>query len=81
MKKLEEKVINKLRSDYTINSFHQVLEELILNSIDANASKIEISFDLSLLQISVNDNGFGIEEKNFKELGNRFSKKKYHLIF
>lgn len=73
MKKLDESTIQKIRSDYTINSFHQAMEELILNSIDAKATKIEINFDLSQLELQVVDNGFGIEEKNIKSIGNRFS--------
>ncbi|EGC34526.1 hypothetical protein DICPUDRAFT_153264 [Dictyostelium purpureum] len=69
IKKLEEDVSLKVRSSAVIVSLEQAIEEIVFNSIDAQATSIVISINLSNLTFEVKDNGFGINYGNFKTIG------------
>ncbi|RCK64265.1 DNA mismatch repair protein MLH3 [Candida viswanathii] len=58
--KLEESVVSQIRSHVILNSFEQVVRELLQNSLDAGANDILIKLDLSSLSIYIQDNGSGI---------------------
>ena len=62
----------------TTKSAVQSLAELVANSIDAQATKIELVFDRSSFMIIVKDDGFGIEIKEWLILigGNQKSKQR-----
>ncbi|XP_066958145.1 LOW QUALITY PROTEIN: uncharacterized protein [Macrobrachium rosenbergii] len=77
---LSEPVRSQLRSGVSITSVGQCVEELVLNSLDAEATCIAVRIDLSIFRIQVVDNGHGISHKNLKVLGNRHSTSKCHTL-
>ncbi|XP_037795830.1 DNA mismatch repair protein Mlh3-like [Penaeus monodon] len=77
---LSESVRSKLRSGITITSVAQCVEEMVLNSIDANATCIAIRIDPTIFRIQVVDNGDGVTEENLKLLGKRHATSKCHSL-
>ncbi|XP_063594582.1 uncharacterized protein LOC134771578 [Penaeus indicus] len=77
---LSESVRSKLRSGITITSVAQCVEEMVLNSIDANATCIAIRIDPAIFRIQVVDNGDGVTEENLKLLGKRHATSKCHSL-
>ncbi|XP_069997820.1 DNA mismatch repair protein Mlh3 [Penaeus vannamei] len=77
---LSESVRSKLRSGITITSIAQCVEEMVLNSIDANATCIAVRIDPAIFRIQVVDNGDGVTEENLKLLGKRHSTSKCHSL-
>lgn len=69
IKALPEDVINRIKSSSTITSLNGVICELAKNSLDAGATKINISVDYSQGNCSAEDNGEGIPPDEFKEAG------------
>ncbi|KAF2759598.1 hypothetical protein EJ05DRAFT_463018 [Pseudovirgaria hyperparasitica] len=69
IKRLPHDVINTIKSSTYITSLEDVVKELIKNSLDGNASRIEIAVDLSKGSCVVEDDGDGIEPKDFVEGG------------
>ncbi|KAH3902352.1 uncharacterized protein SCODWIG_00853 [Saccharomycodes ludwigii] len=66
---LDSKTIANIRSELVIPSFTDVLKELIENSIDANATEINCTIDLSTLKIFIQDNGDGIDRCGLSKIG------------
>ena len=62
-------VAAQIRSSTTISTLTCVVLGLLVNSLDANARKIDISVDFSRGAVSVEDNGFGIPPREFTEAG------------
>jgi DNA mismatch repair protein MLH3 len=52
---------NRLRSAYLLNSFPQLVSELLQNSLDAKATDIRIGIDCDDWSCWVRDNGSGID--------------------
>ncbi|WP_051396261.1 ATP-binding protein [Ignatzschineria larvae DSM 13226] len=63
---VDGKIINELSKQVSSHLF--ALGELMKNSYDAKATKINIVFDKKNKQLIVEDNGTGISEENFKSL-------------
>jgi DNA mismatch repair ATPase MutL len=57
--KLSAHVADSMRSLQTIVTASQAIEELVLNSLDAKATRIDISIDFARFHFSVSDNGHG----------------------
>lgn len=57
LQKQEDTLCYFIRAAAVIPSFHSAVEELLLNSLDANASKITITVNLRLFNVTVEDNG------------------------
>ncbi|NXI49088.1 MLH3 protein, partial [Chloroceryle aenea] len=72
IKRLVEDVRARLRSGVTISSLGQCVEELVLNSIDANATCIAIRVDLEAFKIQVVDNGSGMGREDLNAMGKRY---------
>ncbi|XP_025056597.1 DNA mismatch repair protein Mlh3 isoform X2 [Alligator sinensis] len=72
IKCLEEDVRARLRSGVAIKSLGQCVEELVLNSIDAEATCVAIRVDLDTFRIQVVDNGSGIGREDLNKVGNRY---------
>ena len=57
LQKLEEEVSTQILASSSIPSFHNVVEELVLNAVDASSTRIEIYVDMNHYSITVVDNG------------------------
>ncbi|KAJ4421288.1 DNA mismatch repair protein [Gnomoniopsis sp. IMI 355080] len=69
IKPLPGDVVAQIKSSVTISSLNSVVTGLIANSLDAEATKINISVDYSRGNCSIEDNGIGIPPSEFKEDG------------
>lgn len=72
IKCLSDEVQAKLRSGLAIISLGQCVEELILNSIDAEAKCVAIRVNMETFQVQVIDNGFGMAGDEIEKVGNRY---------
>ncbi|GLD62451.1 DNA mismatch repair protein Mlh3 [Lates japonicus] len=72
IKCLPKEVQGKLRSGVAIPSLQQCLEELILNSIDAEATCVGVRMDMEALKVQVIDNGAGVSAEDMERVGNRY---------
>jgi len=61
-----DKRIVKILSESTYNNFPQSLKELITNSYDADAARVDIIVDPGSETVTVLDNGKGMSEKEFE---------------
>lgn len=77
---LPKEVQGKLRSGVTIPSVQQCVEELILNSIDAEATCVGVRMDMEAFKVQVIDNGAGMDADNMARLGNRYHTSKCHSV-
>lgn len=62
----------KLSSCLSITSVTQCVEELVFNSIDANATNVFISINMSKLATKVSDDGHGIKLRDFDYITERY---------
>ncbi|KAM8914600.1 DNA mismatch repair protein Mlh3 isoform 3-T3 [Spinachia spinachia] len=69
---LPEDVQGKLRSGVAIPSLQQCIEELILNSVDAEATCVGVRMDMEAFKVQVVDNGAGINAEGMECVGNRY---------
>ncbi|XP_033972282.1 DNA mismatch repair protein Mlh3 isoform X2 [Trematomus bernacchii] len=72
IKCLPKEVQGKLRSGVALPSLQQCVEELILNSIDAEATCVGVRMDMEAFKVQVIDNGAGINSEDMDSLGNRY---------
>ncbi|XP_075048719.1 DNA mismatch repair protein Mlh3 [Mixophyes fleayi] len=77
---LAEDVRCRLRSGVAITSVGQCVEELLLNSADAQASCIAVRVDLEVFKVQVVDNGYGLCPEDMKRVGMRYFTSKCHSI-
>ncbi|RKF78790.1 putative dna mismatch repair protein [Golovinomyces cichoracearum] len=66
---LSPDVINQVKSYSSVTSLNEVIYELLKNSLDASATKAEITVDYSRGTCSIEDNGLGIPPCEFHEAG------------
>ena len=62
-------VATQIRSSTTITTLTCVVLGLVVNSLDANAHRVDISVDFGRGAVSVEDDGFGIPPREFSEAG------------
>lgn len=72
IKCLPKEVQGKLRSGVAIPSLQQCVEELILNSIDAEATCVGVRVDMEAFKVQVIDNGAGMNAGDMECVGNRY---------
>ncbi|XP_037688202.1 DNA mismatch repair protein Mlh3 isoform X2 [Choloepus didactylus] len=72
IKCLSDEVQAKLRSGLAISSLGQCVEELALNSIDAEAKCVAVRVNMETFQVQVIDNGFGMGSDDVDKVGNRY---------
>ncbi|XP_065822517.1 DNA mismatch repair protein Mlh3 isoform X2 [Labrus bergylta] len=80
IKCLPAEIQGKLRSGVAVPSLQQCVEELILNSIDAEAACVGVRLDMEALKVQVIDNGSGINAEDMQNLGNRYYTSKCSAI-
>ncbi|KAL4692442.1 hypothetical protein H8959_016252 [Pygathrix nigripes] len=80
IKCLSVEVQAKLRSGLAISSFGQCVEELALNSIDAEAKCVAVRVNMETFQVQVIDNGFGMGSDDVEKVGNRYFTSKCHSV-
>ena len=66
---LASDVMDGLRSLQGIPTFAQAVEELVLNSLDAQARKVQVRVHMQDLSIEVTDNGCGVTIDQLAILG------------
>ena len=71
---------DRLRSEVTITSVSQCVEELVCNSIDAKSTCVSVTFDPIALKILVEDNGKGMRGVDMSQLGRRHHTSKCHSL-
>ncbi|XP_051005417.1 DNA mismatch repair protein Mlh3 [Acomys russatus] len=72
IKCLSDEVQAKLRSGLAISSLGQCVEELTLNSIDAEATCVAIRVNMETFQVQVIDNGLGVAGDDIEKVGSRY---------
>ncbi|XP_057588181.1 DNA mismatch repair protein Mlh3 isoform X3 [Hippopotamus amphibius kiboko] len=72
IKCLSVEVQARLRSGLAICSLGQCVEELALNSIDAEAKCVAVRVNMETFQVQVIDNGFGMGSDDVDKVGNRY---------
>ncbi|XP_054423218.1 DNA mismatch repair protein Mlh3 isoform X1 [Pteronotus mesoamericanus] len=80
IKCLSDEVQAKLRSGLAICSLGQCVEELAVNSIDAEAKCVAVRVNMETFQVQVIDNGFGIGSNDIDKVGNRYFTSKCNSI-
>lgn len=68
----------KLRAPQVINTLAQALDELVANSIDANATRIDVEVDVGNLAMRVEDNGHGVAPDSFACIAKKHYTSKLH---
>ncbi len=76
IKKLSGQVVDQIAAGEVIERPAQLIKELIENSLDAKAFKIEISVSSGLSQITVTDNGVGVLKEDLPSVFERHSTSK-----
>lgn len=69
IERLPDSVIGQIKSSIAITSLNDVVVQLAKNSLDAGASKAEVSVDYQRGSCVVHDDGHGIEPEEFKDKG------------
>ncbi|XP_042636959.1 LOW QUALITY PROTEIN: DNA mismatch repair protein Mlh3 [Orycteropus afer afer] len=80
IKRLSDEVQAKLRSGLAISSLGQCVEELALNSIDAEAKCVAVRVNMETFQVQVVDNGLGMGSDDVDKVGSRYFTSKCHSI-
>ncbi|XP_015767877.1 PREDICTED: DNA mismatch repair protein Mlh3-like [Acropora digitifera] len=77
---LQEDVLSNLRSGVAITNLTHCVEELVLNSLDADSTSITVRIDVPNYKIQVSDNGNGIVFEDLKRVGERYMTSKCHAL-
>ncbi|KAF0905827.1 hypothetical protein E2562_008874 [Oryza meyeriana var. granulata] len=77
IKRLPKSVHSSLRSSIILFDLSRVVEELLYNSIDANASKIDISVNVRACYVKVEDDGCGITRDELVLVGEKYATSKF----
>ncbi|XP_074146107.1 DNA mismatch repair protein Mlh3 isoform X7 [Sminthopsis crassicaudata] len=72
IKCLSEEVQAKLRSGVAVSSISQCVEELALNSIDAEARCVAVRVNMETFKVQVIDNGSGMGRDDVERVGLRY---------
>ncbi|XP_021958128.1 DNA mismatch repair protein Mlh3-like [Folsomia candida] len=72
LKLLSKELRDKVRSGCTIVTVAQCVEELVFNSIDAEATKIYVEINLKTFKVEVKDDGCGLSKTDLELIGKRY---------
>ncbi|MGH1469069.1 MAG: DNA mismatch repair endonuclease MutL [Bdellovibrionales bacterium] len=76
IKKLSGQVVDQIAAGEVIERPAQLIKELVENSLDAHATKVELSVSSGLSQITITDNGHGILKEDLPLVFERHSTSK-----
>lgn len=79
MKRLPTRVHGPLRSGIVLIDLPKVVEELVFNSVDAGATKVFVSVNISACYVKVEDDGCGITRDGLIILGEKYATSKFGL--
>ncbi|KAF9764909.1 DNA mismatch repair protein Mlh1 [Nosema granulosis] len=71
IQKLPDEVIKKICAGEVVTRPYNALKELLENSIDAKSTNIVVNISSNVLNITIEDNGCGIQKEDFKLLCER----------
>jgi len=71
-KVLTKKVQSCVRTGMAVTSMAHCIQELVMNSIDAKATKVYVGFDLETYSVQVEDDGVGVSKEDLPVLGTRW---------
>jgi DNA mismatch repair protein MLH3 len=74
---LDAETRSKIRSTQILTSLPQIISELVQNSLDANASRIEIGINSEEWECWVRDDGTGISKAGLRILGQNTAEARY----
>ncbi|XP_029396994.1 DNA mismatch repair protein Mlh3 isoform X2 [Mus pahari] len=77
---LSDDIKTKLRSGLAISSLGQCVEELTLNSVDAEATCVAIRVNMETFQVQVIDNGLGMAGDDVEKVGDRYFTSKCNSV-
>ncbi|XP_072973174.1 DNA mismatch repair protein MLH3 isoform X2 [Typha angustifolia] len=80
IKRLPRSIHSPLRSSVFLFDLPRVVEELIYNSVDAGANKVDVSIKVKACYVKVEDDGGGITRDGLVMLGENCATSKYHLM-
>ncbi|XP_024976995.1 DNA mismatch repair protein MLH3 isoform X2 [Cynara cardunculus var. scolymus] len=80
IKALPESVRSSMRSGIILFDLTRVVEELVFNSLDADATKVIVAINVGTNYIKVTDNGCGITRDGLVLLGERYATSKFELL-
>ncbi|XP_020091760.1 DNA mismatch repair protein MLH3 isoform X3 [Ananas comosus] len=80
IKRLPRNVHGPLHSSVVLFDLPRVVEELIYNSVDAGAKKVDVFINVKACYVKVEDDGCGITREGLVILGQKYATSKYHLI-
>lgn len=69
IQRLDGQVASHIHGQYVFPSLEAIVEALVLNSLEANATKVTIKIDETTLSACVQDNGLGIRDEDFAAVG------------
>lgn len=75
---LPDASVSALRSAFIITTLQSCIEELVQNSIDAQATDISVYLRRDQWSCRVQDNGTGIRPQDLKQIGHRYRTSKAH---
>ncbi|MCL7024487.1 hypothetical protein MKW94_003808 [Papaver nudicaule] len=80
IKQLPKDVYSSLRSSVVLFDLTRVAEELIFNSIDANATKVNVSISVGTCYVKVDDDGDGITRDGLVLVGEKYATSKLQYL-
>uniref|UniRef100_A0A1D1ZIW5 DNA mismatch repair protein Mlh3 n=1 Tax=Anthurium amnicola TaxID=1678845 RepID=A0A1D1ZIW5_9ARAE len=80
IKHLPGSVHTSLRSSVFLFDMTRVVEELILNSLDAGATKVHICVNVGACYVKVEDDGFGVTRDGLMVLGEKYATSKFQNL-
>ncbi|KAI3947810.1 hypothetical protein MKX01_034475 [Papaver californicum] len=80
IKQLSKDVYSSLRSSVVLFDLTRIVEELIFNSIDANATKVNVGVSVGTCYVKVDDDGHGITRDGLVLVGEKYATSKLQYL-
>ena len=71
IRRLSSHEASRPRCDRALPRLASIVEELVLNALDAEATDVRVALDISTCTVSVRDNGVGIGKESLRVVGER----------